>query len=178
MAFQDPKKITDTIYPMMQESGAALFAISTKKHEFDPFTLALSTRKDDGTLLYDVLDIDPEVCMPCKRRGRTRCVHAESLRAPWLGQRALRETRAAMMSDTDTELDNKLNAATRHPAFNEAAVRRALHQGRVDLSKTEVYLIFMGIDPNANGPSQIGITCIAYTDGGAQAVVRRAWHTR
>jgi hypothetical protein len=169
MAFMNDRMFTEVIIPLLGVATTKLIGISTPSPDEHNFFSLMLTKKYPGTDIHVfgnlIIDL---ACDECKRRDRAvECKHLQVLLPAWKGQKKFelasqlygelnrdihaRESMGILMSSEDKIFDRKLvNKLDRRPVWTLMTP---------DCRPTHIYI---SVDPNAGGTSQMAIVSIAW----------------
>jgi hypothetical protein len=151
----------------------ALIALSSPEGSQNYFSKLINF-KLDGESLFRVCDCQL-VCEDCRKLDRElqiKCNHVKQT-PPWLSEERTRKWKMITMSDPATALREYAGIIEDdfQPCFSKELLNRMFTNPPVSIAYSPKY-IFVAVDPNGGGISQLAI-CSGYYDEGLNFVVRK-----
>ena len=165
--------VTETVAPLLQVEGTALFAISTPCGQESYFDrLCERTDEETGKSIFRVVRIQL-LCEACKRDKKTECPHLSHLRPPWLRDEGKRDVVKAIMAEGEDGLFEQEALGVAGLGAGHVFSQDAIGFLRASRSTRSLFdgSIFVAIDPNGGGSSRMAIVCAMLVGTTSPAVV-------
>jgi hypothetical protein len=172
MAFMNKQMFEQVVIPLLGMKKTKLFGITTPSHDEHNFFSRMLVLKDPSTdkNIFGVLIVDL-ACDECKKKNRAiHCRHMQNLLPHWKGSEKF-ELTSLMYGEggSDTHLRESMGILTSadDKLFERSLINKLKNRPTWEnvSSWYKPTHIFMAIDPNAGGSSDMAIMSIAFVSG-------------
>lgn len=148
----------EVIVPLLEMETTALIAISTPLDGMNFYSEMFELKGGDGQPLFNQLRIGMS-CEKCQKAGKAAdCTHMASVVPPWKSAAKFDMVKAIYGDRKDILARESMGQITNDAAsiFSQGMVEKLLAKQEWDLKSGTRY-VFLGVDPNGGGDSQMAI---------------------
>ncbi len=169
-AYLDLAVFYEIVVPLLEMDSTALIAISTPSDSLNFYSEMFELKDAQGDPFFRTINVNL-VCDACRAAGKgSECTHNQDLIPPWKSSAKLDMVRALYADQKDLMQRESMGAITddAKSLFKSDQVV-ALLRTEVDVPCTPDF-VFVGVDPNGGGSSQMAIVSVVLHEDHAYIV--------
>lgn len=163
-AFLDLQVFFEIVVPLLEMATTALIAISTPQDKLNFYSEMFELRDNTGETFFRTIKVSL-VCDKCKSAGTgASCTHKQDLIPPWKSAAKLDMVRALYADQGDLMQRESMGSITddANSLFESEKVVSFMKRKPILLRPPDY--IFMALDPNGGGSSQMAVVSVVIED--------------
>lgn len=160
-AFLDLQVFFEIVVPLLEMATTALIAISTPQDKLNFYSEMFELKDHTGQPFFRTIRVSL-VCEKCREAGvGAQCTHKQDLIPPWKSAAKLDMVRALYAEQGDLMQRESMGAITddAKSLFSSQVVTSFMKEAPVEIMFEPSY-VFMALDPNGGGASQMAVVSI------------------